>query len=122
MADLIVNFPTLTAALVFLQRESPASPEEAWERLGRIGLLRNTHGGAVALQFREGALDQAGGARAVHCGGTLRDPGARDEPWKEQVSMQMFFRRIRLEASNRTEQGRHFLVIPEDVDPNASPD
>lgn len=112
MADVTIDFPTLTAALVFLQRESPASPDDAWARLGKILLLRNATGPVVALQFGMGTLDEAGVSRAVRCGGILQKSGAQSGPWTENVSMQVFFRRVRLETSNRTDQGRRFLIIP----------
>ncbi len=113
MTAMILVFPTLPSALVFLQRESPASQDEAWAMLGQMHLLRSGHGSAVGLEVAEGGFDKAGLERAIRCGGQpAGDEGAREQ-WKERVSMQTLFRRVRLEASSRTEHGRHFLVIPQ---------
>ncbi len=116
---MIIEFPTLPAALAFLQRESPVSADEAWAQLGRFTLLRKGNGAAVALECAPGVLDDGAFGRAVRCGGKQQDDHAPAEIWKERVPMQGLFRRVRLEASNRTERGKHFLVVPQGLDAGA---
>lgn len=115
---MIIEFPTLPAALAFLQRESPVSADEAWAQLERFTLLRKGHGAAVALECEAGVLDDGALGRAGRCGGKRQDDQTPGGIWKERVPMQGLFRRVRLDASNRTDQGRHFLIVPQGL--NAS--
>ncbi len=115
--ELFLEFPALSAALLFLQKTCPSTVSGTWARLKAFHLLRAPGREAVTLQLSGIPLKDLRIEIAAGCGGSRIEPPESRKSGFEKIPLETLFKRIQLEESRATEEGRNFLVIPENSDP-----
>jgi hypothetical protein len=112
-----IGFDSLSAALLFLKRIVPRTPQESWTLVRQLTLTTDPGIAAVNLEVPATLLSLPGREALLQaCGGRI--PAAAFRPGAGgSIPLAEVYQHTELAATGRTEQARTVLVLPRPEDP-----
>lgn len=111
-----IGFDSLSAALLFVKRIVPRTPQEGWKFIQQLTLIRQPGHAGVTLETPAALLEFPGRRSLLTaCGGWAPSP-ATQQSLGQSIPLAELYHWTELEATGRTEQARYFLVLPRPED------